>query len=196
MAGLREHKALLRREARARWDRITGSYRVQAEARIRSRFLSLLCLRDAETVLTYYPGEREVNVLPLVDACRARGIRIAYPRCGAAPGEMTFHYVSGEDELIPGRYGIPAPRADAPLYDRQSDRKTICIVPGLLFDRSGIRLGHGGGYYDRFLSEFSGIRVGMTFSAAVWEEGLPCGKYDLPVHVLITEKGVTTVHAF
>lgn len=63
----------------------------------------------------------------------------------------------------------------------------LCIVPGLCFDAEGYRLGYGKGYYDRFLSAFRGVTVGICYTACTqWR--LPHGRYDRQIQLLITEK--------
>ena len=77
--------------------------------------------------------------------------------------------------------------ADAPIA--QITRATLCVVPALAFDRSGYRLGYGGGYYDRLLAEFCGRTVGLFYHEFLQDE-LPRGIYDRAVELLITEKEV------
>ncbi len=195
MVGIREIKNELRQRARGKRTALDPAHRARAEERIRQAFLSLLCLREARTLLVYYPRQGELDILPLVRACRERGIAIAYPRCGDGAGEMEFYYVRDEAALLPGKYGIPEPQGDAERYRPEDGTRDICLVPGLLFDRSGGRLGYGGGYYDRYLARFSGLRIGLCMQTFVHPTPLPKGRYDLPIHILVTEKGVTTVHA-
>jgi 5-formyltetrahydrofolate cyclo-ligase len=196
LCDVRQQKNELRALARKKRSEIDPAYRARAEERITASFLSLFCLRSADTLLTYYPKKDEINTLPLALRCRERGIKIAYPLCTEEKGVMTFHYVESEDELIPGPMGLMQPPNTAPQYLPEQDGNAICIVPGLLFDTEGGRLGYGGGYYDRFFKRFSGPRIALALRDFVSPEPLPCGRYDLPIHVLITEKGVTTVHAF
>jgi len=197
MSDIRQVKGALRAAAKARRDGLDEAYRLRAEEKMRSYFLALHCLRQASTLLAYLPKGSEPNLRPLIAACRQRGLAIAYPRCEEEKGVMTFRLIEDEGrELIPGRYGLYEPREDTPLYRPTPHVRDLCILPGLLFDETGGRLGYGGGYYDRFLCDFTGIRVGITYGAMLRREGLPRGRFDLPVHLLITEKGVKTVHAF
>jgi 5-formyltetrahydrofolate cyclo-ligase len=62
-------------------------------------------------------------------------------------------------------------------------------VPGLAFDRRGGRLGRGKGYYDRFLLETSGLRVGICFEDQVVEK-IPGEAHDLRMDFLITPAGI------
>jgi 5-formyltetrahydrofolate cyclo-ligase len=63
----------------------------------------------------------------------------------------------------------------------------MCIVPALCYDEYGYRLGYGKGYYDRFLSGYSGITVGICYAACV-RGSLVYGRYDRPVELLVTER--------
>ena len=62
----------------------------------------------------------------------------------------------------------------------------LIVVPGVVFDRQGYRIGFGGGYYDRYLSDFEGKRIALAFDEQVIE-AVPRESHDLPVHILITE---------
>lgn len=64
------------------------------------------------------------------------------------------------------------------------------LIPGLAFSQQGHRLGRGKGYYDRTLSEASGIRVGVCYDMQVTEEIGPLEKHDLKMDYLITEKKI------
>ena len=62
----------------------------------------------------------------------------------------------------------------------------LVLVPGLCYDRQGYRLGFGGGYYDRWLAGFPGLRVGLC-REAVLQDRLPVEHHDLPVDLVVTE---------
>ena len=65
-------------------------------------------------------------------------------------------------------------------------------VPGLSFDRGGYRLGYGKGYYDRYLEGREITTAGLVYADFV-AQSLPRGRFDLPVHMIVTEKGVTLI---
>lgn len=141
--------------------------------------------RRAGQVLLYAPLPGEINLLPLAKLCLRKGKTVAFPVTDPVTGRLTFRALRRGDRLAPGAYGVPEPPADAPVC--LPDKKTLCVLPGLCFDRCGNRLGQGKGCYDRFLSSFPGVTVG-----AVWEELLfaeiPTEAHDLPVAVLVTEQ--------
>ena len=67
--------------------------------------------------------------------------------------------------------------------------KSICIIPGVVFDEWGYRVGYGKGYYDRFLSAYDGTKFGLSYSECILKE-VPRGRFDRHVDILISEKGV------
>lgn len=68
-------------------------------------------------------------------------------------------------------------------------KNVICIIPGIVYDKKGYRIGYGGGYYDRYLSSFKGTKVGVAYTDFI-ANSVPHGRFDLAVDVLITERGI------
>lgn len=182
-----EKKAALRRELLPRRRGIFQKEKQAWDTALIEHLTERDEFRDAETILFYYPVKGEPNLLPLAEQALRLGKRIAFPLCHPKTHKMTFHAVDTLDELTVGAYGIPEPDHHLPTVT--ANDRTLCIVPALSFDRFGYRLGYGGGYYDRFLSEFAGISVGLVYEALCVEE-LPRDRYDERVDLIITEKGV------
>ena len=141
---------------------------------------------NADKLLCYYPVRGEPNVLPLVRYALELGKTIAFPISHVKERQLSFHVLSDLSELIVGAYGLPEPPAELPVI--KDFTNTLCLVPALAFDKNGKRLGYGGGYYDRFLSDFCGISLGLSYSDFFVDE-LPTDKYDATVDIIITEKG-------
>ena len=148
--------------------------------------LRTAAFRYTTTLLGYAPKSEEVDILPLCEAALKSGKRLAFPRC-YGEGEMSFHFVSSLSELSPGKYGILEPPAEAPVFSPAP--ATLCLVPGLSFDRFGYRLGYGRGYYDRFLSRFEGTALGVVYRMFL-SDTLPHGAFDFTVSALVTEGGI------
>lgn len=182
-----EEKNALREKCRTMRKNTDPARFVSASEAICKRVLSLAAFRFASSVLLYaaMPGEPDLTLL--AEKAFAEGKTVAYPR-SEPDGRMTFRVVGSLNELEPGLYGIPAPKEDAPLL-KENGKPSLCMVPGLAFDRSGVRIGHGGGYYDRFLSVYHGTAIGAVLSDFLFPR-LPGGKYDIPVNLLVTEKEV------
>ena len=150
----------------------------------------LVSFRYAEYVLLYAATPDEIDVSMIAEAALKKGKKILFPRCDKKTHTMEYHIVSSPDELVVDSYGIAEPREDAPVYDVKNDTAAaVCFVPGLVYDRAGFRLGYGKGFYDRYLSSFSGCTIGVVYSDFILEE-VPRGHFDVSVDILLTEKGV------
>lgn len=150
-------------------------------------FLATLALGPDEWVLTYRPMPGELDL----DALLARH-RCAVTRTN--PGStLTVHPADGPTERH--RFGYLQPAAGSPEVPLAA--VAVALVPGLLFDRTGVRLGHGAGYYDRLLP---GLRpdaplVGVVPAPLVVAGGLPCEAHDVRMTHLATEDGVASVRS-
>lgn len=185
---IKEKKTEIRKEYLARRAALAPEEKKRRDERICQLILSSASFRYAETVLAYYPKENEIDILPALRRAMEIGKRIALPRC---EGEhlMTYRYIETLDGLEPGMYGIFEPGEDAPVYREDPGHASLCLVPGVVFDTHGYRIGYGGGYYDRFLHEYSGSAAGVIYREFILPT-LPFGRYDLSLPVMITDTGM------
>lgn len=139
---------------------------------------------SCDTVLCFSPVRDEPNFIALFELARKRGVKTAFPRCKGT--QMSFHVIESESALEPGRFGIPTPRESAPLA--VCTARTLCLLPALSVARDGTRLGYGGGFYDRFLTDFPGVTLLPIYSTLVCD-ALPREQTDIPVSHILTEKG-------
>ena len=160
------------------------------DQKIVSAFTSLVSYRYAEVLLLYYPRSDEIDIRPVITAALAAGKKVALPRCKNSR-QMDFCFIQSESDLAPGMFGLMEPKEDCPLFDLTEENKGVLMaLPGLAFDHEGYRLGYGRGYYDRYLDGQKITTAGLVYSDFVVRR-LPHGRYDLPVHFIVTEKGVT-----
>lgn len=140
-------------------------------------------LVEAEgTIFAFASMPSELSTWPTLEWLWEQDIPVALPR--VRDHVMSFHAIAGPWELERGVFGILQPPASAPR--RSPSEASLIIVPGLAFTRSGLRLGRGGGYYDRFLSvRPPGSRaVGVCLDLQVYDE-LPVQERDMPVDALV-----------
>lgn len=186
--GIPEEKAALRREIRRRSGALSPAYRQRASAAICRRLRGLPELAAAPAVFSFLPAAGEPDIRPVLEELLARGRILALPRC-VSPGVMEARQVERLSGLSPGRYGIPEPGEDRPLLP--PGMLSAALIPCLAADRAGGRLGHGGGYYDRFLASAPpDMAAVMVCFDALAAEGIPAGALDVPVPLLVTEEGV------
>ncbi|MFB4166475.1 5-formyltetrahydrofolate cyclo-ligase [Virgibacillus sp. JSM 102003] len=129
----------------------------------------------------------EWNTKPIIEAAWDEGKSICVPKCRPKERKLDFYRINTYEQLEVVYYNLLEP---IPEVTQRVDKDMIdlLIVPGLLFDRSGFRIGFGGGYYDRFLSDFPNNRISLASNAQI-VEGLPTEPYDIPVDKIITESG-------
>lgn len=150
---------------------------------VRAGVARWLAERPPTTVLLYRAMGDELSLDPLV----AAGGPHRWATTRTPPkGPLTLHPWNAP--LEQHRFGFLQPRADAPVVAAAD--VGVVLVPGLVFDRSGYRVGYGKGYYDRLLASLpAAVPVGITEMALVVDR-LPSAGYDVPMRLLATEAGV------
>ena len=193
-------KKLLRQRFRLLRDGVVQSDRDVWQAEICARLFATEEWRQASLICGYSSVRGEIDLAPIRLAAYRAGKMYALPRTqGAlADRDMTFCQVGENDVLVAGTFGIPEPAADAPALPGSAFAKALMIVPGLAFDRTGYRIGYGGGYYDRLIGDLTAESipvhtVGLAFSLCVTDT-LPHEAHDRPVNCIITERSVIRTH--
>lgn len=139
----------------------------------------------------------EPNLAPLYQDFQARGVSWAYP---LVEGErLRFFHVDGEianerGTWVQGAWGLREPD---PTRCREVSLASLSglLVPGVAFDRRGVRLGRGKGFYDRALQTFTGIKIGVAFRDRLVSEELPLDAHDIRMDWIATEDGVQRARA-
>ena len=178
-------KAALRRRVRAYLEGLSPRQRRESDDALFARFLSLPQVEAADTLLLYHGMGAEPDTARLFPALWARGKRLCLPRCLPGHG-MEARLIRPDSALVPHRLGMLEPGEDCPPVDRVDIG--LALVPGLAFDRSGGRLGQGGGFYDRWLAGFSGFTAALC-RAPLLLERRPAPGHDLPVALVLTVVG-------
>lgn len=135
--------------------------------------------------LVYVSSKDEVDTVAFIKRALADGKIVAAPRCDDAGFTMSFYKITLLDDLEKGSYGIYEPKnyCEKLIFDENS----VCIVPGLSFDKNGYRIGYGKGYYDRFLSVFLGKSIGLCYFECICDK-IVRNIYDKSVSEIITDK--------
>lgn len=156
------------------------SERDERDETIIHKVLSLPVWQQAHTVALTLSLDLEVNTRPLIDAALEAGKSVLVPK--VTKQGLTFHEIKTFSELHPGVMGILEPTTMESDLDID-----VCIVPGRVFDRSGYRIGWGGGYYDRFLATYDGATIAIAYGVQVLDE-IPIEPHDIPVELIVTER--------
>ncbi|MFI2434850.1 5-formyltetrahydrofolate cyclo-ligase [Streptomyces sp. NPDC018693] len=189
-------KRMLRRKFIAVRNTLTADDVREAAAALAGRALELPELAHARTVAAYVSVGSEPGTLALLDALRARGVRVLLPAL-LPDNDLDWGAYAGEGSLERVQHG-----GKMALFEPTGARlgpgavtgADVVLLPGLAVDARGMRLGRGGGSYDRVLArlERAGVRpalVVLLYDAEVVEQ-VPAEAHDRPVHAVVTPSGV------
>lgn len=179
-----EEKAALRAQIRARMAAMSEEERRRSDDALFARFLALPQVEKAGTILLYLGMGAEPDTAQLLSALSAKGKTVALPRILPERG-MEGRIVTQADSLIRHPYGMLEPGEDCPVLPKE--KIDLILAPGLAFDRCCYRLGQGGGYYDRYLSGFTGHTVALCRRQFLLEH-LNTEVHDRPVDMVLTEE--------
>ena len=150
------------------------------------RILSLPEFQRAQVVMAYLNVVHELSVDPLVREALNQGKTVLSPKVSWEPRTLLpLALTSLDGGLEISEYGIREPVGAAAWL---AERIDLVIVPALAFDRRGLRLGRGGGFYDRFLAEpsLSAVTCGIAFDDQL-VDSVPVYNHDKPVQMLVTD---------
>lgn len=185
-------KGELRKECRAK--RRELNRRKNYSDSIVDNFLSSDIYRNAEVLICYASLDDEIPTDEVIKKAFSDGKKVYLPACKNADGEMDFYEISGLEDLVSGFFGVREPdltRCKNKLNLADCSYNTVCVVPGLAFDKNGYRLGYGKGYYDRFLAKYNGISVGFCYLELLLNS-VPCDIYDKKVDYICCNSGILT----
>lgn len=191
MNDIRPLKQKLRAESKLYRNELSSNEKAELDSKISDRLFNTWQYKSCEVLLTYVSTEIEVDTREIISRALADGKRVAVPRCIDNTRLMDFYFIKDFDDLESGYMGVlePIPEKCEKMTDFSEG---LCIVPALMFDLYGYRLGYGKGYYDRFLSNFCGETLGICYNRCVREK-LPHGKFDKCVEGIITQSRIITV---
>lgn len=173
---MRELKKTLRRELTERRRAMDITDKAAADEDIFRQLIPLI--DNASAVFTYASTEIEVDTRRVIEYCLDKNIPVALPI--SSDTDISFYYIKNISELKKGRFGIDEPPTEYPAL---ADFKTLCIVPALCADGEGLRLGYGRGYYDRYLSKFTGKSVIICYRS--FKREVPAEPHDIKANFTI-----------
>ena len=184
MSTIKEEKSAFRKAKKIEIAAITPKDMADSDDKLVQSFLSLTQVEQAHNILLFWGvAGLEPDTIQLVDALTKRGKIVSLPRmCPNHRMELPIYKLG--DDFIVTPFGISEPALDAALMAKET--VDLVLVPALCYDRQGYRMGFGGGYYDRFLEDFSGTTVGLCRETLLCDS-VPREYHDSCVDILITE---------
>ena len=179
---LRQEKKRLRRELRET-AALTEDYRAWASGRITEQVTALEAFRNARVVMAYASLPEEPDTREMIRAAVRAGKTVLLPRC-VSPERMEALPFTGWEDLEPGWLDIPEP--PVPPEGTEIPEPDLILVPCVTASSDGRRLGHGAGYYDRFLAGRKAETVCLCFRRRMRED-IPAGPLDRRMDRVISD---------
>ena len=166
---------------------LSDERRIVLDAQIATHVTQLSFWERARTVFGYVAMADEVDLEAVFRAAARAGKRVALPRIESDDGPMRFHLVEkGVRPTERHGFGFLQPPQSAPTAT--PDGGTLMLVPGRVFDRTGHRVGRGGGFYDRYLATHSDgvVTVGVGYTVQL-VHSVPTHEGDQAVQIVVTD---------
>lgn len=155
---------------------------LQISKQICNNISALQEYKDAKNIGIFYPKEVEINLLPL---CENSYKNFYLPK--VINNGIEFFKFDNNTEMLRGKFNILEPNSDI-----MAQNLDIIIVPALMADTKGYRLGWGGGFYDRFLSEFTGVTL-CPIPKCQLVQALPKEEHDKKCNYIVTEYDIIKI---
>ncbi|MCH2125796.1 MAG: 5-formyltetrahydrofolate cyclo-ligase [Pirellulaceae bacterium] len=188
---LSEKKKRIREQAHA--NRRDQENKDDISRTIVAKFMALPEYNAAETVMFYVDVRAEVRTRHDLQTALTSGKRIVVPWCNQ-DGELELFHLESMEELEIGMYRILEPRLDLRTVIEkriEADELDLIMVPGVAFDRTGGRTGHGKGYYDKLLehARADAPLVALAFECQIFAD-IPMQDHDIYMDKVVTESAI------
>lgn len=163
----------------------------EASERIATKFFSLEEVRLADRLGLYAAFQNEIQTEKIFLQAHALRKEIYFPAVDPETKNLELYRVRHWNELKPGFAGILEPSARRhPL--RNINYLNVIVVPGVVFDRKGNRIGFGHGFYDRLLAAYPGIKIALAYDFQL-VEALPVTPRDQRLDLILTEERIIKI---
>lgn len=186
---LKQQKAALRKKLLTQADALSAEYVKKSSEEIYARLTALPQWQNAKTVFIYVSVKNEPDTRRAIESALANGKRVCVPRCHGG-GEMSARQITSLGGLSAAPLGLLEPDESAPLI--LPDKIDLIVAPCVAAAKNGTRLGHGGGYYDRYLAKAACPAVCLCHAKLLQAE-IPHEETDFSVAAIITGDAVYTL---
>ncbi len=143
--------------------------------------------KNAKSIFIYISVGKEAPTIKIIEDALSKGKIVLVPKVISKEKKMYPVRINSLNDLVPGVFNIPEPR-EVIIEDFDPD---LTIVPGLVFDRSGNRIGYGGGYYDRYLSSIKSSTIKLAYGYSFQlTENFKSEVYDVKMDYFLSEDGL------
>jgi len=187
MTSLELNKEKIRKKIKEKRDSLSTFEILKKSNEIITQLKNMTIFRGSKIIACYISFNNEVYTHGLIKEFISEK-EILVPVIDKKRKKLLLSHLKNWGELNGGMYGILEP-AEKFLRLKGYEEVDLVIVPGIVFDEDGNRIGYGGGYYDALLKEMDATKVALAFELQVMEK-IPAEKHDMKMDFIITEKRI------
>lgn len=136
-------------------------------------------------VALYASVKNEVQTFDLFQSALEKALHVYFPRVEQG---IEFYEVNGPEDLQKGSWAIPEPKLSCAALP-EGKEFDLMVVPGIVFDPKGYRIGYGKGFYDQAIEKHQAFTLALAFDFQI-KEGLPRDPWDQKIDVILTENHI------
>ncbi|MCM3389942.1 5-formyltetrahydrofolate cyclo-ligase [Ureibacillus chungkukjangi] len=178
-------KKLLRTQVRHSLQKIDAEQFELSSLNIKKLLFREPSIIKGKTIAITISNKQEVDTKKIIESLWQLKKKVVVPKCNSKDRSMKFYEIEHFNQLENVYMDLQEPNPECTQLVHPEEIDCI-IVPGIVFDKKGYRIGYGGGYYDRYLSRFDGMLISLAFNLQVIDD-VPKESFDIPVDLLITE---------
>lgn len=182
----KKEKIKLREIVNTRINELDKDYIKFSDKKIFENIISLSEFKKAKTVFLFASVNKEIDTFNIIEYSLKNGKNVVLPLC-TGKGIMEARQIKGLEDLSKGSYGIMEPKQSCPVIDKNDI--DFAIVPCVSCNLKGERLGHGGGYYDRFMKECK-FKKAVICREKLMLNFIPMNIYDVKMDIVINENKI------
>lgn len=176
-------KSELRKQVLKEMKAISQEQKQAIEQALTERLLHHPFYQEAKVIATYLSFPHEFQTQGLIEQALRDGKKVLIPKT-YSKGRMDF-VVYDLQQLVKTSFGLLEPQGNLEVVD--ASQIDLIHVPGLAFTMEGYRIGYGGGYYDRYLEQFTGHTLSTVYHYQV-QDFIP-ENHDIPVQEVLIDEG-------
>ena len=175
-------KAALRKHLLEKRDATSAELRETSSEKIHQNLKNISAYTNSQNIACYFPIGSEINTYDIMLDILGQNKNLLLPRI--VNDNLQFYIVSNLEKLEKGNFEIMEPKDSC----KKAEKIDCVLIPTVGVSKSGVRLGYGKGYYDRFLSLIDAVKISLTYSKQI-VKSIPNDSHDVKIDWIVTEDG-------
>lgn len=168
---------------------LTSEQAAEKSLKASSYFLESDIYKNAMQIMLYMPIGNEIDTSCIIEKALKDDKKVILPVTDEASGRITPCYIDKNTKYRVGAFSVKEP-----LEKEVADisKVDVIVVPGIAFDKNGVRVGFGKGCYDMLLRNNFAIKVGFCYDFQIYDK-IVAEEHDIPMNFLVSETGIIKI---